>query len=139
MSIMIIIGAVVLVLIISSVSTLYLRKKKKKKNYPGKVQENWLAIQKLCASKDTWVQAVIDADELLGQALKRTKSKGKTIGERLVAAQRKLTDNDGVWYAHDLAKKLKAKPNTRLKEAEVKKALIGFRQALRDLGVLSGK
>lgn len=139
MSLAIIILAAIGVLLIAGISTLYLRKRKKRKNYPFKVQDKWLEIQRLCANKETWPQAVADADELLGQALKRTKSKGKTIGERLVAAQKKLTDNDGVWYAHNLAKKLKTAPKSRLKESEVKKALVGFRQALRDLGVLNAK
>jgi hypothetical protein len=139
MSLGIIIVAVIGLLFVSGISTLYLKKRKKKRNYPNVVQDKWLAVQKLCASKDTWNLAVTDADELLREVLKHKGFKGKSIGKGLVAAQHKLTDNDSVWYAHNLAKRLMAKPKSRLKEAEVKKALIGFRQALRDLGVLNGK
>ena len=47
-----------------------------------------------------------------------------------------LTDNDAVWFAHNLSKKLLDESAGKLKEADVKKSLIGIRQALRDLGAL---
>ncbi len=92
------------IIVISAITALIV-KARKRKNYPKIVHEKWLNIQRLCASKDTWSLAVTNADALLGQALKRMGFKGKTIGERLVAAQRKISDNDGVWLAHNLAKK----------------------------------
>ncbi|MCA1806598.1 MAG: hypothetical protein LC687_01865 [Actinobacteria bacterium] len=76
------------------------------------------------------------ADKLLDEILKRKRFKGKSMGERIVSAQRSISDNDAVWYAHNLAKKTKEDDAPQLKEAEVKKALLGFRQALRDLGAL---
>ncbi len=104
-----------------------------------KFQEQWKELQKYCSSKDTWSLAVIDADKLLDEALKKKGIKGKSMGERLVEAQRQLSDNDGVWFAHNLAKKLLADSVARLREADVKKSLIGIRQALRDLGALGDK
>ena len=80
--------------------------------------------------------AVIDADKLLDEALRRRNYRGQTTGERLVAAQRGLSNNDAVWYAHKLRNRLVHEPNIRLKKSEVKDALSGFRQALRDLGAL---
>jgi hypothetical protein len=94
-------------------------------------------LQKFCASKETWPLAIITADKLLDEALKKRGQKGKSMGERLVSAQRDLTDNDKVWYAHNLAKKLMDNSGTRLRQAEVKRSLLGVRQALRDLGVLN--
>ncbi len=59
------------------------------------------------------------------------------MGEKMVSAQRLFTDNDSLWYAHNLYKKVTAVDSKkRLKESEVKDALVGFRQALRDLGAL---
>ncbi len=58
------------------------------------------------------------------------------MGERLVTVQRTLTNNDGVWYAHKLRNKLVHDQYDNLKERDVKEALIGFRQALKDLGAL---
>src|ERR1700685_4683430 len=64
--------------------------------------KRWQELQKFCADKATWPLAIIDADKLLDEALKKRHFKGKTMGERLVSAQRSLTNNDGVWFGHKL-------------------------------------
>ncbi|HTE21543.1 MAG TPA: hypothetical protein VK674_00705 [Candidatus Limnocylindria bacterium] len=96
----------------------------------------WKELQSLCKDKKSWPQALKEADKLLDRALKKRKFKGKTMGERMVSAQRSFTDNDTAWFAHNIYKKIVADPSFKLKEADVKDALIGFRQALRDLGAL---
>lgn len=98
--------------------------------------DDWKELQTYCRDKTTWPQAIIEADRLLDKALKKRKYKGKSMGERMVSAQRVITDNDRLWFAHNLAKKAIADPAVRLKEADVKNALVGFRQALRDIGAL---
>jgi len=82
------------------------------------------------------ILAVIDADKLFDEALKKRNYKGKTMGERLVSAQRDMSDNDAVWYAHKLRNRLVHEPTTRLRKNEAKNALAGFRQGLKDLGAL---
>lgn len=99
-------------------------------------QEKWVELQKLCRNKDTWPQAVLNADKLLDEALKKSFVRGKNMGERMVAAQRRFTDNDGVWFGHKLRNKVESDPELKLKEEDVKDALIGIRQALKDLGAL---
>lgn len=96
----------------------------------------WKELQGYCKEKHLWPKALEDADKLLDRALKKRKFKGKTMGERMVSAQRTFTDNDAAWFAHNLHKKIKSDPEFKLKEADVKDALIGFRQALRDIGAL---
>jgi len=108
----------------------------RRKIKPAKFTEQWKELQQFCKSKDTWPLAIINADKLLDEALKKKHLKGKSMGERLVEAQKMLSDNDGVWFAHNLAKKLLDDSYGRLKETEVKKSLVGVRQALRDLGAL---
>lgn len=103
---------------------------------PEKFDQNWKELQQFCKDKTTWPEAIVAADQLLDKALRKRKLKGKTVGERLVSAQRMLTDNDAVWFAHNLYKKVAADDNLKLKEGDVKQALVGFRQALRDLGAL---
>ena len=100
--------------------------------------ERWQNLQQLCASRKTWPQAIIEADDLVNEALKRRKYKGKTTGERLVSAQRDLSTNDKVWLGHKLRNKLEqAEVDVRkLKKRDMVIALAGFRQALRDLGAL---
>jgi hypothetical protein len=53
-----------------------------------------------------------------------------------VKVQRVLSSNDSVWYGHKLRNKIEAEPKTRLREQEVKNALVGIRQALKDIGAL---
>jgi hypothetical protein len=96
----------------------------------------WKDLQKLCSDKQTWPLAIIDADKLLDEALRQSRVRGKTMGERLVSAQRELSNNDTVWFAHKLRNKLVHEQYNNLKEGDVKSALVGFRQALKDLGAL---
>jgi len=103
-------------------------------------QKRWKELQKMLADKASWSAAVLDADTLLDEALKKKHIPGTSMGERLVKAQRDLSDNDGVWYGHKLRSKIESEKDFKLKEADVKQALLGIRQALKDLGALpSGK
>jgi hypothetical protein len=95
----------------------------------------WHNLQSHCAQEVTWPMAVIDADKLLDDALKRLRYRGKTMGERLVSAQRDLSSNDTVWYSHKLRNKI-VHENIRLKKRDVQNALKGYLQALHDLGAL---
>jgi len=96
----------------------------------------WQELMALCKEKDTWPKVLREADLLLDKALKKRKFKGKTMGERMVSAQRVFSENDAAWFAHNLQKKFMASPNAKLSESDLKSALVGFRQALRDLGAL---
>ncbi len=122
--------------IVLIVLALLTRKRKKPLNVEY-FTEKWNEAQKLCARKETWPLAVITADNILDEALKKAGYKGKTMGERLVAAQRDLSDNDGVWFGHKLRNKLAHETDVKLNKNDVKDALIGIRQALRDLGAIN--
>ena len=124
-------GAVVALVIVSLLS-----KKIPKRLNQKYFTKEWRYLQAMCSSKDTWPLAVINADKLLDNALKKRRFPGKTMGERLVAAQRKLSNNDGVWFAHKLRNKLVHEQDVTLREKDVKDALVGIRQALKDLGAL---
>jgi len=125
------IAGLVLLVIISMVN----KKIPKRLNQKYFVKE-WRYLQAMCSNKDTWPLAIINADKLLDTALKRRHFSGKTMGERLVSAQRKLSNNDGVWFAHKLRNKLVHEQDVNLREKDVKDALVGIRQALKDLGAL---
>lgn len=104
-----------------------------------KYTARWQKLQLHCATRKTWPQAVIEADELLNDALKKCRYKGKTTGERLVAAQHDLTSNDTVWVGHKLRQRMEQEEIDvrKLKKKDMVIALAGFREALRDLGALS--
>lgn len=99
-------------------------------------KKEWSDLQKLLRNKQRWDVALVQADNLLDIALKKNKFRGKRMGERLVKAQRQFTDNDGVWFGHKLRNKLESDPDMKLKETDLKEALIGIRQGLKDLGAL---
>ncbi|MDB5182850.1 MAG: hypothetical protein JWO47_634 [Candidatus Saccharibacteria bacterium] len=99
-------------------------------------RKQWKELQKQCAKAETWALAVIQADSLLDEALKKKRFKGKTMGERLVSAQRSLTNNDGVWFGHKLRNQLVHQTDVALREKDIRHALIGIGQALKDLGAL---
>jgi hypothetical protein len=97
-------------------------------------QNSWMELLARVKSPEGMMLAIIDADKLLDEALRRHHFKGKTMGERLVSAQRIISDNDAVWYAHKLRNRLVHEPNVRLKKREAQTALAGFKQGLKDLG-----
>jgi hypothetical protein len=112
---------------------LHLRRSKLK---PAKFQARWKELQKMLPHKDEWPFAVIKADKILDDALRKLHYKGKTTGERLVAAHELLSDVDGVWFGHKLRNKLVSENPPTLKSKDVKSALMGIGQALKDLGAL---
>jgi hypothetical protein len=128
--------AVIVVLIIAVGVIIWLRKRRPKHLNRAYFQERWQQAQSLCSNKDTWPLAIINADKLLDDALRRSKYKGKTMGERLVSAQHTLSANDDVWFGHKLRNKLVHEDFTKLKKKDVVQALTGFRSALKDLGAL---
>src|SRR5262245_35015682 len=92
-------------------------------------QQRWKDLQQLLSDKTKWTKAILDADRLPDEALKKKRYRGGSMGERLVKAQRIFTDNDGVWFGHKLRNKIDADPTTKLKKTEVQQALVGIRQA----------
>ncbi len=122
---------IVLVLVVG----LLLKRKPSRLNFDY-FQKRWREAQALCAKQETWPLAIINGDKLLDEALKKLKYKGKTMGERLVAAQHDIKDNDAVWYGHKLRNKLVHEDLKKLKKKDVLEALVGFREAMKDLGAL---
>lgn len=135
MSFELIVGILVGLIIIIVVGLLT-HKKRPRRVKTNQYVAQWKEIQKLCPDKATWAQAITEADDMLDDVLKKKRLKGGSMGERLVEAQKLLTDNDSVWYAHKLRKKIDENPDLKLKKNDVKDALVGIRQALKDLGAL---
>jgi hypothetical protein len=77
-------------------------------------RQKWLELLARVKTPEGMVLAVIDADKLLDDVLRKRNFRGKTMGERLVAAQRSLSDNDAVWYAHKLRNRLVHEPEVRM-------------------------
>lgn len=130
------IAAAVGLLIILLILVWIIRRRRARRMDTSYFMERWLALQKFCASRKTWPDAILEADGLLEEALKRAGYKGKTTGERLVAAQKALSNNESVWFGHKYCKRVPEEDVRRLRKQDVLEALHGFRQALRDIGAL---
>lgn len=124
------------IVLVGAASFQILRKRQPRLLNSEQFQAKWQELQKMCADKKLWKSAVNQADQLLDEALRKKHIRGRSMGERLVHAQRMFTNNDGVWFGHKLRNRVEAEPDMRLKEADVKDALVGIRQGLKDLGAL---
>lgn len=137
MTIIIIIVAAILVLTsVGFVGLKVMRRLRPKQVNRAHYVASWKKLQSQCATRKTWPLAIIDADDLLDEALKCRGFKGKTTGERLVAAQHEFSDNEAVWFGHKYRNQLEGKDVRTLKKQDVFDALSGFREALKDLGAL---
>ena len=124
-----------LVLVVVSIIILVARKLPKRLKAVHYTRK-WRDIQKLCSEKSNWPQAILLSDELLNEVLRKKQKPGKTMGERMVSAQKSFTSNDAIWKAHKLANHIRTNESNKLKESDVKDSLIAYRQALRDLRAL---
>jgi hypothetical protein len=109
--------------------------------FPRKLKQDhfssrWKQLQQRCPDESQWNLAIIEADDLLGEALKKKRFKGSSTGERLVDAQKNFTNNDAVWFGHKLRKEIDHKPEIALKKNDVQKALYGLGQGLKDIGAM---
>lgn len=132
-----IVAGLVAITLIALVTTQALKHRRRRQSTtPEAFLDKWKELQKLCPNKDSWPDAIRAADDILGDALRKKRFRGSNTGERLTKAQRQLTNNEGAWFGHKLRSKIDSNTSTKLQEKDVKLALAGIRQALRDLGVL---
>lgn len=99
--------------------------------------KRWQKVQKNCSTPKNWTIAIVDADNLLGEALKKLHFKGKTTADRLVSAQRQLSSNHSVWFSHKLRNRIDEENLTKVSKTDTKRALAGFYKALKDIGALT--
>ncbi len=103
---------------------------------PKKFKKKWNRIKAKLSKQAQWKEALIEADKLLDAALKKRKYTGKTVGEKLVKAEKIFTDKDEVWFGHKLSRAVQEKPSLKLKKTDMKRALIGLQKGMKDLGAL---
>lgn len=118
------------------VGLIIIARKLPRKSKAKRFKTRWKNLQKLLREPSSWPKAIEEADSLLDKALKRRSIKGGNMGERLVNAQKIFTDSDSVWAAHKLRNKLEQNPKLKLAKNDVRKTLLSFGQALKDLGAL---
>lgn len=116
-----------------------LKSRKPKRIDTDQFAVRWQELQKNCADKKNWHIAVVEADRLLDEVLKKRHYKGKTTGERLVSAQHAFSNNESLWFGHKLYNRIQDDGFRKLSKRDTLEALGGFRQALKDLGALKDK
>lgn len=128
-------GAALAFLVIT-VAVIFIYRRLPRKLRSARYQHQWKALQKHLAHKEEWGTAIIKADALLDEALRKKHCKGKSMGERLVSEEKNLSNHDAVWFGHKLANRLKSENPPKLRERDVKKALLGLGQGLKDVGAI---
>ncbi len=127
-----------IIFVIICVFFLFFRKKIIRKPLNKRsITKKWKNLMKHLVEKDKWAQAILDADSLVDEVLKKKRYGGKTMGERLVSAQKDLKKNDGIWFAHRFSNKLSSSKSFTVDKEDVVKVLNNYKDALVDLDALT--
>ena len=103
-----------------------------------KYRKKWLEIEQVVKKDDqrSCQFAIIEADKLLDIAMKEKGLRGETMGERLKTAKDSLTDRNAVWGAHKLRNQIVHEADVKVDYNSTRRALAGFKKALKDLGAI---
>ena len=130
----------IFILILAVVGILYLTlgSHRKPKLNVTKFRERWLAIENNLDRNNeaSWQLAIFSADKLVDQALRDSKYKGKTMGERLKDAQKTWSNGNHIWGAHKIRNQLAHETDAKLSYDLARRALSAYKQALKDLGAI---
>ena len=81
-----------------------------------------------------WKFAIIEADKLVDDMLRKSGFVGDTMGERLMAIEKgQLLTLDGLWEAHKIRNRLAHEPNYFLRHGEAKRAMNQYEATLKEL------
>ncbi len=103
-----------------------------------KYRSRWMAIEQKFERDNsaTFPLAVIYADKLVDAALRERGFKGETMGERMKNAAAAWSNANAIWTAHKLRNRLAHEADAEVNYDETRRALAGFKQALKDLGAI---
>ena len=100
------------------------------------MEEKWHGIENKLAAGDenSYKLAIIEADKIFDDLLKRLNLPGQDMGERLKGLSSDQVGNlDDVWQAHKLRNRIVHEPDFRPNPTEVKRAIDSYQRALRSL------
>jgi hypothetical protein len=103
-----------------------------------KYRLRWMAIEKQLKREDSssCQLAILNADKLLDQALREKGVNGETMGERMKTAKDTWSNANAVWSAHKLRNQIAHEPDVRVQYDEARRAVVAFKQALKDVGAI---
>ena len=97
--------------------------------------EKWLQVKKRMesANPSDWKMAVLQADGILDDLLKRMGYDGDGLGERLKKIEPEDFDSlDDVWVAHKMRNRIAHEPESQLTREDVEKAISLFEKGLKE-------
>jgi hypothetical protein len=112
--------------------------------YPAKpatvFEQKWLNVKELLKSEhfSDYRAAIIDADNLLDEALSQSGYKGGNLGDRLKQLDKsKLSNIEELWQARKLRNSFVHTPDYQPKRMEIEAAINIYERSLRELEFLS--
>lgn len=98
-------------------------------------QTAWLKIENSLVKENpsTYTTSVIEADKLLDKALNEMAMPGRTMGDRMKRADQYFSSSNSVWHAHKMRNQIAHEHGFKIDYTQAKRALSGFKQALKDL------
>ena len=99
---------------------------------------DWLKIEQKLKKDDvsSYHLCVLNGDKLVDRALKELGIKGATMGERMKNNKDSWTSRNNIWEAHKLRNRIAHESDVSVGYDEARRALMGFKQALKDLGAI---
>lgn len=103
-----------------------------------KYRVKWMAIEQQLQRdhEASYHMTILNADKLLDLALKERGIKGETMGERMKNAKDTWQNANAVWGAHKLRNQIAHEADVRIGYDDTRRALAGFKQALKDVGAI---
>lgn len=103
-----------------------------------KYRSRWLSIEQQLKRDEisSYHMSILNADKLVDQALIERGISGKTMAERMKEAKGKWSNANHIWTAHKLRNQIAHEADVTISYEGARRALIAFKQALKDLGAI---
>lgn len=109
---------------------------------PKVVDVQWQAVLDKVEgdNPDAYKTAVLEADKIFDDLLKRMGYAGADMGGRLKQVTRERVPNlDDIWQAHKIRNRIAHEPDFQVTRAQAKMAVEAYRQAITALGALNSQ
>lgn len=103
-----------------------------------KYRVKYLAIENQLKRDEphSFQMTILNADKLVGEALRDRGFGGETMGERMKSANQIFSDRNGIWSAHKLRNQIAHEVDAHVSYEQARYALSHFKRALKDLGAI---
>jgi hypothetical protein len=108
-------------------------------SYKGEFVTRWIQIKQRMETKNEsdYKLAILEADKVFDDLLKRMMVKGKDMGGRLKQINEELLPSiNKVWQSHKVRNKIAHKPDYHLSYSEAERVIENYEAALHDLNIL---